>query len=107
MENAIITQTRFHRQINEDPVQAFTLIDMQTAFYIFGFGQLGCLCVFIGELLFYRRQKKLKPLNGIHGGQQINNASNRCVSKQAIIVKALPNQLFHTKSGPYHFKTYY
>lgn len=104
MENAIITQTRFHRQINEDPLQAFTLIDMQTAFYILGFGLLGCLCVFIGELYIYRRQMKLKQINGHHRGQKIDD--NHGVIKEAIIVKAASKPMFYVKNGPFYIKTY-
>lgn len=61
MENAIITVTRYHRQMNEEPIQAFTLIDMQTAFYILGIGLFGCLCVFAGEIYYYKRYQRLRP----------------------------------------------
>lgn len=58
MENAIITHTRYHRTVNDEPLQAFTLIDMQTAFFILSFGLFGSWCVFIGELYTNRNCRR-------------------------------------------------
>lgn len=75
VENAIITVTRYHRQMNEEPIQAFTLIDMQTAFYILGIGLFGCLCIFSGEIYYYRKYHRLQNANNCHVQrvQQIKN----------------------------------
>lgn len=58
VEHAIITYRRFHRMSRSDEAIAFTLVDMQTAFYICIIGQLICCCVFIIELIVFRHKKR-------------------------------------------------
>lgn len=58
VENAIISHKRFHRRSKPITIQAFTLVDMQTAFYILCFGLLGCCIVFVIELYCSHRSKR-------------------------------------------------
>lgn len=60
VEHAIIIQRRFHRQKKSEHAKAFTLIDMQTVFYILCIGLAVCILVFLGELYVNRSLKRKK-----------------------------------------------
>lgn len=64
LENAIISHTRLHRPSMPSRFQAFTLVDVQTAFYILGFGLLGCFLVFLAELYVMHRTRSKFKQNG-------------------------------------------
>lgn len=58
VEYAIITHRRYHRtSIKTDDAEAFTMVDMQTAFYILFIGLCISTAVFIAELIIHRRQQ--------------------------------------------------
>lgn len=62
VEYAIIIQRRFHRQKKSEHAKAFTLIDMQTVFYILCIGLALCVLIFVGELFIHRRWKPKKTI---------------------------------------------
>lgn len=65
VEYALITHRRYHRIFKSNEAQAFTMDDMQTAFYILCIG-LGFSCiVFICELYVYKR-KQNQPFEFVH-----------------------------------------
>lgn len=65
VEYALITHRRYHRMAKSDEAKAFTLVDMQTAFYILFIGLMLSCIVFIGELYVHRR-KRYKPFEFVH-----------------------------------------
>lgn len=65
VEYALITNRRFHRIFKSDEAQAFTIVDMQTAFYILCIGLCFSCLVFIGELYIHKRKQK-QPFAFVH-----------------------------------------
>lgn len=65
LEYAIITHRRYHRMAKSDEAQAFTMVDMQTAFYILCIGLSIGTFVFIGELYIHHR-RQTKPFEFVH-----------------------------------------
>lgn len=51
--------------MSSDEAQAFSLVDMQTAFYILFIGLAVSTLVFIGELIVYKH-KKFVPFEFVH-----------------------------------------
>lgn len=54
---SIIVNIRLHRLNTEEKLEAFDLIDMQTAFYCLGIGLMGCCLVFLMEIIFEHHQQ--------------------------------------------------
>lgn len=61
VEQAIIFQERLQRRNFADNVRVFTLVDVQTAFYILGIGLFFCLTVFLLEVYLDYRDRLLQP----------------------------------------------
>lgn len=65
VEHAIIFQERLKRRNHGEDLRVFTLIDVQTAFYILGIGLFLCLTVFVLEVfLDYRGRHSRSAYDG-------------------------------------------
>lgn len=66
VEYTLITYQRYHHDAyKSNEAQAFTMVDMQTAFYILCIG-LGCSCiVFMYELYTHKREQS-QPFEFVH-----------------------------------------
>lgn len=60
VEHAIIFQERLNRRNNEENLRVFTLVDVQTAFYILGIGLFLCLAVFLLEVYLNYRDRHMR-----------------------------------------------
>lgn len=61
VEHAIIFQERLQRLNHGENLRVFTLIDVQTAFYILGIGLFLCLTVFMLEVFLSYRDRHSRP----------------------------------------------
>lgn len=60
VEHAIIFHERLKRRNHNENLRVFTLVDVQTAFYILGIGLFFCITVFVLEVCLDYRDRNIQ-----------------------------------------------